>query len=182
MFLTFDDGPVPEITAFVLDSLKKYDAYATFFCVGENIKKNPEIFKEIIELGHSVGNHTFNHLNGWKTSSNNYLENIRLCAETMKNHAKEAPLKLFRPPYGRITRKQIKELKGQYNVIMWDVLSRDFDKKVSGKNCLDNTIKYTRNGSIVIFHDSYKAADNLQYALPRFLDHFTAKGYSFKTL
>ena len=182
IFLTFDDGPVPEVTDFALESLKTYNAFATFFCVGENISRHPEIFHKVIEQGHSVGNHTYNHLNGWKTPQERYLENVRLCARTMKQHASLTLSQLFRPPYGRMTKRQINKLNGQYQIIMWDVLSGDFDRKLTGEKCLANTVKHTRNGSIIIFHDSYKAAGNLQYALPRFLDHFSSRGYSFKSL
>lgn len=182
VFLTFDDGPVPGITEFVLASLKTYHARATFFCVGENVSKHPQIFRKVIDQGHCVGNHTFNHLNGWKTPHGDYVENVRLCAATMRQHSTRPLSKLFRPPYGRITRKQISALNGEYSVIMWDVLSGDFDRKITGERCLINTIKYTKNGSIVTFHDSHKAADNLEYTLPRFLDHLTSKGFSFKTL
>ena len=183
VFLTFDDGPVPEVTDFVLECLTAYKALATFFCVGENIARYPHIFKKVIAKGHSVGNHTYNHVNGWKTPLADYVENISLCADALGHHTKKAlPSGLFRPPYGRMTRKQIAALNGQYNIIMWDVLSGDFDQRLSREQCLAKTLKYTGNGSIVIFHDSYKAADNLEYALPRLLDHLASKGYLFKPL
>ena len=183
MFLTFDDGPVPEVTDFVLECLSAHKALATFFCVGENVARHPQIFRKVIAGGHSVGNHTHNHVNGWKTSLADYVENIGLCADTLGHHTDAAPPSaLFRPPYGRMTRKQIEAVNGKYNIIMWDVLSGDFDKNLSREQCLAKTLKYTGNGSIVIFHDSYKAADNLQYALPRLLDHLISKGYLFQPL
>ncbi len=182
IYLTFDDGPVPEVTEFALESLGAYKAWATFFCVGENVHRYPEIFKKIISLGHSIGNHTYNHFNGWKTKDDTYLENINECLMVMEEHTAQPDSKLFRPPYGRITRKQINQVSGQYDIIMWDVLSGDFDRKLAREKCLENTIKHTRNGSIVIFHDSYKAYGNLQYVLPRYLDHFATKGYLFKAL
>ena len=182
IFLTFDDGPVPEVTAFALRSLATYKALATFFCVGENIARYPDIFKKIISGGHSIGNHTHNHLNGWKTQDDTYLANVNQCFQAIKEHTAQPTPKFFRPPYGRITRKQINEVRGQYNIIMWDVLSGDFDQNLAKEKCLANTIKHTRKGSIVIFHDSYKAYRNLQYVLPRYLDHFATKGYLFKAL
>jgi peptidoglycan-N-acetylglucosamine deacetylase len=179
IYLTFDDGPVHGPTEFALETLNEHGAKATFFCIGDNVHKHPEVFKKIITSGHAVGNHTFNHLNGWKTSSSNYLDNVKKCDDVIQSQA--APTKLFRPPYGRITRKQIRLLAG-YKIVMWDVLSVDYAKSLSADACLQNTIKATREGSIVVFHDSYKAEKNMTHALPRYLEHFTSKGYSFKTL
>lgn len=188
IYLTFDDGPIPIVTPFVLKTLKKFNAKATFFCIGENIAKHTEIFEELKADGHSVGNHTYNHLNGWKTEDNIYLENIQKCQEL-------SDTSLFRPPYGRIKKSQITKLmvnlrsspisnlESQISkIIMWDVLSGDFDTKLSPQKCLDNVLKHTENGSIVVFHDSLKAWDRLQYALPRFLEYFSEKGYHFKSL
>jgi peptidoglycan/xylan/chitin deacetylase (PgdA/CDA1 family) len=192
IYLTFDDGPIPEVTEYVLEELDKYSAKATFFCVGDNIVKNTLVFKEIINRGHKIGNHTFNHLNGWKNETSNYLENIAKCnhiiLENVISENKKAYLsntsakKLYRPPYGKIKQAQIKALTDNYEIVMWDVLTGDFDKNLSPEKCLHKAIKFTRNGSIVIFHDSLKALPNLQYALPRFLKYFKEAGYRFETL
>ena len=183
IYLTFDDGPIPEMTPAILDLLAKYNAKATFFCVGDNIKKYPEIYKRIWGEKHATGNHTFNHLNGWNTENETYLENIRLCA-TLMNQTPEITQspKLFRPPYGRIKKSQIRALQKDYNIIMWDVLSGDFSASLSPENCLNKAIKYTQAGSIVVFHDNLKAKKNLDYVLPRYLEHFTDAGYTFKCL
>ena len=185
LYLTFDDGPVPGPTEFVLDTLASRNIKATFFCIGDNIRKHPEVFKKIIVQGHCVGNHTFHHLNGWKTNSQKYSENIMLCNEEISKHKptinSQRPITLFRPPYGRITKKQIQSL-SDYKIIMWDVLSVDYNKHLSPEKCLGNTIRATRSGSIIVFHDSYKAEKNLTYALPAFIDHFLAQGFTFHTL
>lgn len=185
LYLTFDDGPVPGPTEFVLETLKKFDCIATFFCIGENIRKHPEVFRKILELGHTVGNHTFNHLNGWKTSADNYCQNIRQCKDEIEsqfNMASDYPnCSLFRPPYGRITRHQIKSVT-DYKIIMWDVLSIDYSKNISPEKCLRNTIAATRSGSIIVFHDSYKAEKNLTFALPRFIEHYLNEGFTFKEI
>ncbi|HOX81998.1 MAG TPA: polysaccharide deacetylase family protein [Chryseolinea sp.] len=186
LYLTFDDGPVPGPTEFVLDTLASRNIKATFFCIGDNIRKHPEVFKKIIEQGHAVGNHTFNHLNGWKTNSPLYVENIKKCDDIIKENAPQTSnlkpqTKLFRPPYGRITKKQIQAL-SDYKIIMWDVLSVDYNKNLSPEKCLGNTIGATRSGSIIVFHDSDKAEKNLMYALPSLIDHFVAQGFTFHTL
>jgi peptidoglycan/xylan/chitin deacetylase (PgdA/CDA1 family) len=178
LYLTFDDGPIPIVTPFVLKTLGDYQAKATFFCIGDNITKHPEIFEEVKNAGHRVANHTFNHLKGWKTPDDIYLENIRQCADLTGNA-------YFRPPYGRIKRSQLKKLFSVYpevKVVMWDVLSGDFDQKLSAEKCLKKTIQHTGNGSIIVFHDSIKAFPRLKYVLPRFLKHFSDKGYAFKLL
>ncbi|WP_282133930.1 polysaccharide deacetylase family protein [Seonamhaeicola maritimus] len=186
IYLTFDDGPTPEITQWVLNLLKKYNAKATFFCIGENIEKHPDIFQNIIENGHSIGNHTQNHIKGWKTKSRDYLKNIADCESEFKTHItnpKSSFIKLFRPPYGQITPKQGKKLiaKG-YKIIMWDVLSFDWDKSVNNETCLKNVISKAKEGSIIVFHDSIKASKNMQYALPKVLEYFTEKGYELKAI
>lgn len=175
IYLTFDDGPIPELTEWVLDVLKEYDVKATFFCVGENIQKNPLIFQRILGEGHQVGNHTFNHLKGWRTSLNNYIANVTQCQQFTKTN-------LFRPPYGRITIKQYKQLLSNYKIVFWDVLTHDYSNKISPESCLKNTIKYTRSGSIVVFHDNVKAEKNLKYVLPKYIDHFLKLNYKFVSL
>ncbi|MBT30964.1 MAG: polysaccharide deacetylase family protein [Thalassobius sp.] len=183
IYLTFDDGPIPEMTPGILDLLKTYNAKATFFCVGDNIRKHPEIYQRILKENHSTGNHTFNHLNGWKTPDNNYLENVGLCNSIIDKYAVNSNnSKLLRPPYGRIKQSQIKQLKDNYEIIMWDVLTGDFAASISPESCLNKAIKYTESGSIVVFHDNLKAKRNLDYALPKYLEHFTKAGYSFKGL
>ena len=174
LYLTFDDGPVPGPTEFVLDTLAAHNAKATFFCIGDNVRKHPDIFKQVITKEHAVANHTFNHMNGWKTNRGDYVQNIKQCQEEMARHTKVPAL--FRPPYGRITRSQIKALP-DFRIIMWDVLSVDYAER-----CLKNTINAIRPGSIIVFHDSLKAERNMTYALPRMLDHFTQQGFQFKTL
>ncbi len=178
IYLTFDDGPTPEVTWFVLGELKKYNALSTFFCIGKNVKDNPSLYKEIITQGHRTGNHTFNHLNGWRTNDNIYIENISLAKEVI--HAR-----LFRPPYGKITNFQIKILQGQkfgMKIIMWSVLSGDFDQKLTGEKCYKNVVKNAGPGSIIVFHDSRNAYSRLRYALPRVLEYYSDLGYQFKTI
>ena len=182
IYLTFDDGPTPEITNWTLNTLKKYNAKATFFCIGNNIEKHPDIFQNILDEGHAIGNHTFNHVKGWKTKIKNYLEEVHKAQKIIKFH-ESSSVNLFRPPYGQITPKQGKKLieKG-YKIIMWDVLSFDWDKSVMPETCLNNVIDKTVNGSIIVFHDSIKASKNMQYALPKVLDYFSGKEYTFKSL
>lgn len=175
IFLTFDDGPIPEVTPWVLEQLDKYNARATFFCVGDNVRKYPEIFDQIIEQGHQVGNHTFNHLNGWNTLTEEYLDNIEKCSDLVDST-------LFRPPYGKISRKQSQIISKKFSIVMWDVLSGDFDPEISKITCLENVLQHTTSGSIVVFHDNIKSFEKLQFVLPVFLEHFTAKGYFFSTL
>ncbi len=177
LFLTFDDGPVPGPTEFVLDELKRFDAKATFFCIGDNVRKHPQVFEKIKSEGHVIGNHTFNHLKGWNYSLEEYVSNTRLCSEVIGGGDK-----FFRPPYGRIKRSQIKALAGKYKIIMWDVLTHDYSKNISRNNCLQGSINATRGGSIIVFHDSLKAERNLTYVLPKFLEHFSSRGFSFKSL
>jgi peptidoglycan/xylan/chitin deacetylase (PgdA/CDA1 family) len=183
LFLTFDDGPVPGPTEFVLDTLRKYDIKATFFCIGDNIKKHSSIFTEIINNGHKVGNHTHNHLNGWRTARSNYVQNVEDCnkqiAEYLPVNAENT--RIFRPPYGRITRDQIRSL-ANFNIIMWDVLAIDYNNGLGTTRCLKNTIGASRTGSITVFHDSYKAEKNLTFALPRYIEHFLSLGFEFKVV
>lgn len=186
IYLTFDDGPTPEITNWTLTVLKQYQAKATFFCIGNNIKKHPEIFENIIQDGHAIGNHTYNHLKGWKSNTRPYLDNIKQAQDLIEFHAKNQKTKFintFRPPYGQITLKQGKQLLAlNYKIIMWDVLSFDWQTQVSPETCFKNIISKTTNGSIVVFHDSVKASRNMQYALPKMLEYFSNKGYVFQPI
>ena len=175
VYLTFDDGPIPEVTPWVLEQLKAYGAKATFFCVGDNVRKHPDVFQEVLKQGHAVGNHTYNHKNGWGTDNIEYFHNIRNCARLVKSN-------LFRPPYGRLMPKQAQFLQRHYKIIMWDVLSGDFDIDISKDQCLNNVISKSKQGSIIVFHDSIKAFGTLQYVLPKVLEHFNAKGYQFRAL
>jgi len=191
IYLTFDDGPIPNVTDFVLKTLKAFHAKATFFCIGDNIVKHPEVYAKVINDGHAIGNHTFNHLKGWKTDDETYLQNTLKCQQLTQTN-------LFRPPYGRIKKSQIRILQSlvpslksdsrlqtpdsKLNIVMWDVLSGDFDINLSPEKCYQNVINHTENGSIIVFHDSLKAFDRLEYALPRVLKYFTDKGFTFSTL
>ena len=178
IYLTFDDGPHPETTPFVLGELKKYNAKGTFFCVGKNVKKYFDTYRQLISDGHKPGNHTYNHLNGWKTTDKEYLEDILQAANLIDSN-------LFRPPYGKITQFQLKALQGKklnLKTIMWNVLSGDFDEKITPENCYLNVTNNAGPGSIIIFHDSLKALPRLQYALPRVLEYFTEKGFQFKII
>ncbi|MFM9986334.1 MAG: polysaccharide deacetylase family protein [Flavobacteriales bacterium] len=181
LYLTFDDGPIPGPTEFVLQTLERYQAKATFFCIGDNIRKHPDVFQKIVNAGHGVGNHTFHHLRGWGTSTEKYVDNVNQCADEMAKHL-SAHQSLFRPPYGRIRGKQIQHLKDEYQIIMWDVLTSDYSQSLTPENCLKGSIRASRPGSVVVFHDSLKAERNMTYALPRYLDHFSKLGYQFKAL
>lgn len=176
IYLTFDDGPIPEISEWVLDELKKYNAKATFFCIGDNIVKHPTVFMKIINGGHSIGNHTFNHLNGWQNSTDKYLENLKQCEILISN----TKSKIFRPPYGKMKLSQSKKIRRLgYKIIMWDVLSMDYDNTISPQNCLENVLKNVSTGSVIVFHDSIKAFPNLEYTLPRVLEKLTERGFVF---
>ena len=180
IYLTFDDGPIPEVTEFVLETLAAYHAKATFFCIGNNIEKHPDIFQKIINNGHGIGNHTFKHLKGWATDNKIYFDNIAQCQDTIVSRGVET--NLFRPPYGRIKRSQANVIFPDYQIIMWDVLSGDFSLNLLPKTVLEKTLKHTEAGSIVLFHDSIKANENMSYALPRLLEHFSEKGFRFEPL
>lgn len=175
LYLTFDDGPIPTVTPWVLEQLEAFQARATFFCVGDNIRKHPEIFEQVVASGHAVGNHTFNHLNGWQTENISYFHNVRHCANMVHSV-------LFRPPYGRLKPKQAQFLQRHYRIVMWDVLSGDFDPKLSEEQCLANVLNNAENGSIIVFHDSLKAEDKLHYVLPKVLEYFAEQGYVFGKL
>lgn len=175
LYLTFDDGPIPEVTPWVLETLARYDAKATFFCVGNNVEKHPDILQQVKAAGHATGNHTFNHLNGWMTDNIPYFHNIRHCANQVNSV-------LFRPPYGRMKPKQAQFLLRHYRIVMWDVLSGDFDPKIEPEQCYENVINNAQPGSIVVFHDSLKAKENLMHALPKVLEYYAERGYSFEKL
>jgi len=176
VYLTFDDGPTPKITEWVLQLLKEHEAKATFFCIGKNVVANPSIFREIKKEGHQVGNHTFNHFNGWETDHDIYLQNVEHCREVLDS-------KLFRPPYGRIKRQQAKALqKDGYKIVMWSVLSGDFDESLSKEKCLENVLMNVKDGDIVVFHDSVKTFRLLKYVLPRVLEELKKKGFVFEVI
>ncbi|WP_411766781.1 polysaccharide deacetylase family protein [Winogradskyella sp. A3E31] len=217
LYLTFDDGPTPEVTDWVLEQLKSYNAKATFFCIGSNINKYPDVFAKILEDGHAVGNHTYNHLKGWKTTSKLYLEDVKAAQEIIDDSIKKYEVgsgkveagswkleaknqddsleeskivnrqssiaNLFRPPYGKFKSKQSKALqKLGYKVILWDVLSFDWDATVSEVTCLNGVLSSTKKGSIIVFHDSLKAKRNLMYVLPRLLEYYSERGFNFKSI
>ena len=173
VYLTFDDGPIPEITPWVLDLLDKYNIKATFFLVGDNVRKHPEEFKMIVERGHRVGNHTFNHISGLKYLSYNYLENTNKADELINST-------LFRPPHGWMRWGQYMVLSHRYTVVMWDLVTRDYSKRLNGPQVLNIVKKYVRNGSIITFHDSIKSEKNMKYALPRAIEWLLEQGYEFK--
>jgi peptidoglycan/xylan/chitin deacetylase (PgdA/CDA1 family) len=175
IYLTFDDGPIPVITEWILDLLKDYDAKSTFFCVGANIQKNPAIYERILQEGHSAGNHTMFHSGGFKTRSSEYLKEAAECRKLVNNH-------LFRPPHGQLKPSQYKALIAEgYRIILWDVISYDYEK-ISPEKCAKNVLNNARNGSIVLFHDNVKAEANIRYALPLMLRDFSEKGFRFKRI
>ena len=181
LYLTFDDGPHETATPFALDELKTYNAKATFFCIGKNVVKYPVIYKRILEEKHAIGNHTYHHLNGWKTDDEVYVNDINEASQHIESL-------LFRPPYGKIKKYQYKKmnqdaaLHSPFSIIMWDVLSGDFDITITPQKCLDNVIKNADNGSVIVFHDSTKAWSRMSYALPEVLRYFSNKGFTFKAI
>ena len=175
LYLTFDDGPVPGVTDKALDILDGYGAKATFFCLGKQVEAHPALYQNILDRGHRVGNHTWNHPSGWQTPNMDYFDNVDRAATLIEST-------LFRPPYGRIQRSQLKALSSYYTVVMWDVLSGDFDANTSAERCAHNVTKHGRPGSIVVFHDSVKAKDKMLDALPLVLQHFSNEGYVFEVL
>ncbi|HQV01077.1 MAG: polysaccharide deacetylase family protein [Bacteroidia bacterium] len=175
LYLTFDDGPIPQVTPFVLDTLAKYQAKATFFCIGDNVRKHQQIYNDVINQKHVTANHTYNHISGWETTDFDYLKNIKQAGQLISSN-------YFRPPYGRITPSQIRMLKHNYKIVMWDVLSMDYKLKITGMQCYMNVKKHARPGSIIVFHDSLKAFARLKIALPATLKHFSDAGYIFKAL
>lgn len=180
IYLSFDDGPTPSITNFVLNELEKVNANATFFCIGKNIASEPALFKEIIASKHQIGNHTHNHVNGWKTSSSNYLQEIENCENEIQLHGYTHHGKpLFRPPYGRITRKQINAIKTKYRIMMWSILAYDWLPEKNENQCLKNVTSHIKNDAIIVMHDSVKASINIKKTLPTLLQIIKDKGYSF---
>lgn len=175
LYLTFDDGPIPEITPWILNTLNQYGIKATFFCVGENITKHPDIYQRLVEEGHRLGNHTYNHLKGWDCGDEAYINNVYQCHQLTKSN-------LFRPPYARAKKSQLRKLKNDFEFIYWDVLSGDFDVELAPDKCYQNVINYTKNGSIIVFHDNIKAIPRVKYALPKVITYFLEKGYTFHTL
>lgn len=182
LYLTFDDGPIPEVTPWVLKTLEYFNAQASFFCIGDNIVKHPDIFNLLIKSDHTTGNHTFNHLNGWKTDNEDYLTNIAKTEKLLTQKLGQNQL-FFRPPYGKIKKRQANRLiEKNYQIVMYDVIAYDWDSTIDKNKCLDNVLNYAEDGSIIVFHDSIKAENNMKYALPRVLEHFSNKGYIFKGL
>lgn len=173
VYLTFDDGPIPVVTPWVVDLLGKYGIKATFFMVGDNVRKHPQEFKYVVDNGHRIGNHTFNHLKGFITSTDRYIENVELANTYIKSN-------LFRPPHGFLNHRLYNRLSKNYKFVMWDLVTRDYSYRMSGKDVLANIKKYTRNGSIITFHDSLRSESNLKYALPRAIEWLQEQGYSFK--
>ncbi len=173
--LTFDDGPIPEITPWVLGQLRAYQAKATFFCIGKNIEANPDVFAQVQADDHTIGNHTWDHCNGRHTSLTDYMTSVQRCQPLTGSS-------LFRPPYGRLTRDQARALGNDFTIVMWSVLSGDFDVRIDAERCTRNVLKHTEAGSIVVFHDSVKAWPRLRETLPKVLEHFADLGYSFKGL
>jgi peptidoglycan/xylan/chitin deacetylase (PgdA/CDA1 family) len=175
VYLTFDDGPTESITLEIIDILKEYGALATFFCIGGNVIRFPKAYQALLDAGHKTANHTWNHMNGWEFSDYSYFKNVLECGSVVDSN-------LFRPPYGRITRNQVKSLKSRFKIVMWDVLSADWRSDVSPEKCLSNVVDNASPGSIVVFHDSDKAYKNMIYALPRSLKRLKEEGYTFSVL
>ncbi len=175
VFLTFDDGPTPEITEKVLNILKSFGAKGTFFCIGRNVERHPEIYAQLLKEGMGVGNHTYSHLNGWKTRKQTYLDDINLATDLIKS-------KLFRPPYGKIRNVQARQVAQEFKIMMWDVLSKDYAYKTTPQQCFENVKQYAKAGSIIVFHDSVKAFPKLEYALPKSIEYLLEKGYNLNTI
>ncbi|MDR2805012.1 MAG: polysaccharide deacetylase family protein [Dysgonamonadaceae bacterium] len=175
VFLTFDDGPIPEMTPWVLDVLDKYGVKAVFFCVGDNVRKYPEIYREILARGHRVGNHTFHHLQGLKVTSKTYLNDVKEAEKLIDS-------KLFRPPHGHIRMPQFFKLRNDYTIVLWDVVTRDYSCLMTPEQVFNNVKKYTRNGSVIVFHDSLKGGEKTRYALPRSIEWLLEQGYQFRLI
>jgi peptidoglycan/xylan/chitin deacetylase (PgdA/CDA1 family) len=175
LYLTFDDGPTPAITTEVLSILARFNAKATFFCIGRNVERNPDVYQQLLTNGHATGNHTYSHLKGWYTPNREYYNDINLAAQFIQSG-------LYRPAYGMITPMQLRQLGQQYRIVMWNIMSYDFDYSTSPEKCLKNVIRYTSSGSIVVFHDSVKASKKLLFTLPRVLEYYADKGFTFKSI
>ena len=175
LFLTFDDGPMPGLTPWVLDTLRQFNAKATFFCLGKNAEQNPELIARIRTEGHSIGNHTFAHSNGWKSNTRDYLDDVERGASILET-------KLFRPPHGRLKPSQVIRLRKKYNIVMWNSQSNDYDTRVSPDECFDRVLRSARFGSIMLFHDNIKAERNIRFVLPKVLEHYSLKGFRFENL
>ncbi|MDO4695873.1 polysaccharide deacetylase family protein [Porphyromonas sp.] len=175
VYLTFDDGPIPEVTPWVLSVLEERGIKATFFCVGDNVRKYPEVFQQLLDAGHAVGNHTFNHIQGIKCRTKTYVDNTEKADNLIHSS-------YFRPPHGHLRIRQLLKLRKKYKVIMWDLVTRDYSKRISPEQTLKNVKQYVRDGSIIVFHDSIKAEKNLRYALPKALDYLIREGYTFSLL
>ncbi len=175
IFVTFDDGPESSVTPEILEILEKYKAKATFFCVGKKVLNHPEIPEQARRTGHTIGNHTFSHIKGKKTTDDEFFSDIDKCNELLKS-------RLFRPPYGSITLRQTDRLKEKFKILMWEVLPGDFDNKISPEKCLSRSIRYSKSGTIIVFHDNQKSKDKVLYVLPRYLEHFSKLGYTFEAL
>jgi len=180
LYITFDDGPIPGLTPYVLKTLEDFHATATFFCVGDNIRKHKNVYEKILERPHAIGNHTYNHLKAWNCSMAEYLGNIQKCDEAIGYQSINKTL--FRPPHGQITPGLIRKLKKTHRIIMWDTLAYDYSQNHNAETSLKHILKRTHAGSIIVFHDNYKAEGKLKYMLPRFLEHFSERGYIFKNL
>jgi peptidoglycan/xylan/chitin deacetylase (PgdA/CDA1 family) len=181
IYLTFDDGPVPEVTDFVLNELDRFEMKATFFMVGDNVKKNPDLAKAVKDGGHAIGNHTYHHVNGYKTPDHIYLKEVKEC-QSILEEVLEIKTNIFRPPYGRITKSQYQALSPEFEVIMWDVLSGDYDRNLSAEKCLQKSIKYTQNGSLIVFHDQIKTKTIIREVLPSYLNFIYESGFETATL
>jgi peptidoglycan/xylan/chitin deacetylase (PgdA/CDA1 family) len=175
VFLTFDDGPTPGVTEWILKELERFGMKATFFCLGKNVEMYPDIYQRIVDAGHKVGNHSYSHQKGWEMKSDHYVEDVDFANQLLNTD-------LFRPPYGRISPKQARELGERYHIVMWDVLSRDYNRKLRPRTCLNNVIKHVKAGDIVVFHDSEKAFKNLHFALPRTLKFLQEHGMTSKAI
>lgn len=181
LYLTFDDGPIPELTPWILEVLDKYQVPATFFCVGDNLRKHGAIAAEAHAAGHRIANHTYHHVKGWQMNTASYMQEVQDCDEALSPFG-ESKKRLFRPPYGRISRRQIKALLPDYEIVMWDVLTADYDNRQSPEACLHNSLRTTRDGSIIVFHDNVKATKNIRYALAPYIERCLEQGYTFHTL
>ena len=175
IYLTFDDGPCPSTTPIILDILKQFGVKATFFCVGTNVEKHPEMYNKILKEGHMTANHGHRHLKGWKTDPAAYVGNVEQCSRVVDS-------RLFRPPYGKMTPAQRRALKDKYHIIMWSVLSRDYDRRVSPQRCLEQSLKRSHPGSIIVFHDNEKSMANVEYVLPKYVDAMKGRGFEFRVL